>query len=202
MSIDQIISSGLLELYVLDDLSQSEKLMIEEAMGESDAVRQEILEIENALEAYALENAIPVTPTVKPMFFAALDFQNRLENGEVPNSAPTLTSASKISDYAQWLEREDMQAPEDYESAYGKIINSDEEKTTMIVWLKEGAPDETHTDEHEKFLIVEGSCIIKIGDTVHTLHRGDFLSIPLFEVHSVEVTSDQACKIILERAAA
>ena len=202
MSVDQIISSGLLELYVIDDLSQSEKLLVEEAIEKNESIRHEIFEIESALEEYALKHAIPVSPTAKPMFFAGLDYTHRLQNGEIPISAPSLSPTSKASDYSQWLEREDLQAPEEYDSAFGKIINSDHEKTTMIIWLKDGAPDEVHTDEFEKFLIIEGSCNIKIADTVHSLQPGDYLAIPLFVNHSVEVTSTSPCKIILERAAA
>ncbi|MFK8104794.1 MAG: cupin domain-containing protein [Saprospiraceae bacterium] len=202
MSKDQIIPSGLLELYVIGDLSQSEKLRVEKAMEQDDTIKYEILAIEKALEAYALGHAVSVTSAVKPMLFAQIDFNDRLLNGEVPVTPPSLSPESKIADFSQWLQREDMQEPETYESMHGRIINSTEEKTTLIIWLKHGAPDETHTDEIEKFLIVEGSCEIKIGNTVHSLERGDYLSIPLFINHNVKVTSDFPCKIILERAAA
>lgn len=202
MSVDQILTSGLLELYVIGDLTPSETLIVEQAMDASEEVRNEILEIEETLEAYALQNAVAVDPTVKPMFFAGLDFKNRIAAGEILITAPSLSAISSISDYSQWLDREDMRAPDEYESMYGKIINSDDVKTTMIVWLKDGAPDETHTDELEKFLIVEGTCDIIIGDTNHSLVSGDYLAIPLHVNHRVQVTSDIPCKIILERAAA
>ena len=90
MSIDQIISSGLLELYVIGDLAQSEKLLVEKAMEQDDAIRVEILEIEKALEAYALNHAISVAPDIKPMLFAAVNFNDRLQNGEVPVN-PSIT---------------------------------------------------------------------------------------------------------------
>ena len=64
------------------------------------------------------------------------------------------------------------------------------------------APEEIHTNEFERFLIVEGSCDIQIGETVHQLQAGDFLSIPLFENHFVTVTSSIPCKVILQRVAA
>ncbi len=202
MSINPIIATGLLELYVIGDLPKSEMLRVEKAMEQDESVRLEILEIEKAMEAYALHNAVSVAPAVKPMLFAALNYQSRLENGEVPVLSPALNAQSKISDFSQWLEREDMQEPEAYDSMYGNIIDSNEEKTTLIVWLKDGAPDETHTDEIEKFLIVEGTCDIQIGDAVHSLKSGDYLSIPLHINHNVKVTSSFRCKIILERSAA
>lgn len=202
MSIDQIISSGLLELYVIGEISPSDALLVEKAMKENEFVRNEISEIELAFQSYATHHAVSAPPTIKPLLFAAVNYTTRLENGEIPVIPPSLSEESKISDYSQWLENENMQEPEEYDLMYGSIISSDHHKTTMIVWLKEGAPDEIHTDEIEKFLIVEGTCDIKIGDTIHSLKRGDFLSIPLFISHSVTVTSSTRCKVILERAAA
>ena len=61
---------------------------------------------------------------------------------------------------------------------------------------------EVHHDEYEKFLIVEGTCTITIGDEVHNLVPGNFLSIPLYKNHTVTVTSLIPCKIILQRIAA
>lgn len=202
MSVDQLISSGLLELYVIGDVSDTEVSQVEQAMAASDIVRQEVLEIEKALEEFAFSHAVPSPITTKSLLLATASYTNRLQNGEVPISPPSLHEDSEISEFSQWLDRADMQEPEEYDSQYGHIINSDAEKTTLIVWLKDGAPDETHTDEYEKFLIVEGTCDIKIGDEVHSLKRGDFLSIPLHVTHSVTVTSSHRCKIILERAAA
>lgn len=202
MSIDQIKHSGLLELYVIGDLSESEALLVEDAMAQDDAIKQEIAEIEKAMEALAFINAVPVSSTGKPMLLSAVNFIDRIQKGEAPVSAPSLHPNSKISDFSQWLEREDMQEPNEYESMHGRIINSDEEKTTLIVWLKDKSPDEMHTDEYEKFLVVEGTCDIKIDNTIHSLKAGDYLAIPLFVNHSIEVTSDIPCKVILERAAA
>ena len=85
---------------------------------------------------------------------------------------------------------------------YAKIISSTSNETTAIVWLKEAAPAEVHTDTYEKFLVVEGSCTISIEDTIHRLVPGDFLSIPLHVSHVVTVTSTEYCKIILQRVAA
>jgi mannose-6-phosphate isomerase-like protein (cupin superfamily) len=54
----------------------------------------------------------------------------------------------------------------------------------------------------EHFLIVEGTCDITIGDKVHHLVPGDYLSIPLYIDHDVKVTSITPCKVILQRVAA
>ena len=202
MTVEELKISGMLELYVIGDMDANAMSDIEAKISESFILKEEVRVIEESLEQFAMGNAIPPDPTLKPMLLAVVDYTTRLENGEAPTDPPSLHDGSKISDYREWLERDDMQEPDSYESMHGKIIGSNEERTTLIVWLKDGAPDETHTDELEKFLIVEGTCDITIGDNVHSLKAGDYLSIPLFINHRVEVTSTNRCKVILERAAA
>ena len=64
------------------------------------------------------------------------------------------------------------------------------------------SPIEVHTNELESFLILEGTCDITIGEEVHHLVTGDFISIPLHIGHSLIVTSNIPCKVILQRVAA
>lgn len=199
---EEIIESGLLELYVIGDLSASETSLIEGKMIEFPALKKELRAIEESFEQYAFANAIEPDPTLKGMTLAIANYTSRLENGEAIVNPPALHEGSTISEFAEWLDRPNMQEPEAYDSMYGRIIGSNEEKTTLIVWLKDGAPDETHTDELEKFLVVEGTCDITIGDKVHSLKASDYLAIPLHINHNVRVTSTTRCKVILERAAA
>jgi anti-sigma-K factor RskA len=52
------IESGILELYVLGDVSPDEKLQVEEMAQKHPAVKAELDEIERSLESYAQENAV------------------------------------------------------------------------------------------------------------------------------------------------
>ena len=90
----------------------------------------------------------------------------------------------------------------EHQDIFAKIIGYAPEVTTAIVWIKEMAPEETHTDEYEKFLIIEGTCDIVIEHKVHQLKAGDYFSIPLHANHHVVVTSEIPCKAILQRVAA
>ena len=202
MSIDELKSSGLLELYVIGDITESEVLMVEQAIAKNPSLKQEILIIEKSLEIFAEHHAKPVDAVTKPMLFAMVDYAERIKNGEEYVNAPSLNQDSRISDFNPWLSRPDFQSPQEHGDMFGKIISADDEKTTILIWLKYGAPDEIHTNELEKFLVVEGTCDIIIGGKTHSLVPGDYLAIPLHVVHSVKVTSDFPCKIILERSAA
>jgi mannose-6-phosphate isomerase-like protein (cupin superfamily) len=95
-----------------------------------------------------------------------------------------------------------MVLPAENEGVFARIIGYTPEVITAIVWLKDYAPAEVHHNEYERFLIVEGSCDIFIGDEMHQLSPGDYLQIPLFADHRVVITSSIPCKVILQRVAA
>lgn len=202
MGLAEIRESGLLELYVMNVLDEQEHAQVQGAIGQYPELKRDLEEIEQSLQCYAEAHAVRPDDTVKPMLMATIDYTERLSNGEIPGIPPILHEGSKVSDYSQWLEREDLNAPDDFDSIFARIIASETDKTTLIVWLRHGAPLETHHHEFEKFLIVEGSCDITIGSVVHPLKAGDYLSIPLHIPHQVKVTSLNPCKIVLQRVAA
>ena len=136
------------------------------------------------------------------MVIAVTDYTERLAKGEAPTFPPILNEGSTIADFSQWLERKDLVLPDDFTDFHAKIIGMDSKKTTAIAWLKYGSPSETHTDEYEKFLILEGTCDITIGEKTVSLVPGDYLAIPLHVSHNVRVTSSIPCKVILQRIAA
>jgi len=186
----------------MGSLEGSELVLVNEALSKDPLLAHELAQIEQALYLYAQAHAIAPSANVKPMLMAKIDYMERLKQGEIPGTAPTLNSGTKIKDFERWLNREDMQLRDDFDEIQATIIAHEPDKLTAIVWLKYGAPTETHTSEYEKFLIVEGSCDLTIGTTVHHLKAGDYLSIPLHISHDVKVTSSIPCKIILQRVTA
>ena len=202
MSIEELIQSGFLESYAIGDITDADRRVVDNAIKKHPELAQELRAIEYALETYAFAHAIEPADTEKPMLFAVLDFNNRMKAGESQSTVPALQPGSLITDYSIWLNRAELQEPFSYDIMHGYIIAATEAKTTLIVWLKEGAPDEIHTDEYETFLIVEGTCDIVVGAKRNSLKAGDVFSIPLHINHRVEVTSDIRCKVILERRAA
>lgn len=201
-SVQQIIDSGWVESYLLGSISDIERVEFESHLVESEELQQALEEVASLLETFAFQNAITPDPIIKPFLRAKIDFMERLESGEPMTFPPTLNEHSTIADYASWLNREDMNLSIELEDVFAKIIGFTPDQTTAIVWIKEMAPDETHSDEFERFLIVEGTCDIQIGEEIHSLAPGDYLQIPLHVNHFVTVTSEIPCKVILQRVAA
>jgi mannose-6-phosphate isomerase-like protein (cupin superfamily) len=200
--ISDYIKSGIIESYVLGLATPFETKEVEEMAAANDEVRAAIYEFSNILEQHALSHAITPDPIIKPMVLATANYIDRLEKGERKTFPPLLNENSRISDYSEWLQRDDMAVPAEAGDVYARIIGHTPEVTTAIVWIKHVAPAEVHTDEIESFLIVEGTCEIKIEKDTYQLFPGDFFEIPLFKSHEVIVTSKVPCKVILQRVAA
>ncbi len=200
--LQQFVTSGILELYVLGQVSPEEQAQVETMAAQHDAVREELDLIERTLEDYAFQHALTPDPTIKPFLMATIDYMERIAGGEIPAFPPELTAESRISDYNEWLEREDLKLKEPLQDINARIIGYTPQVTTAIVWLDKGAPPEIHTDEQERFLIVNGTCNIVVDGQDNHLKPGDVFSIPLYLSHTVIVTSSEPCRIILQRAAA
>ena len=79
--IQSYLESGILELYVLGDVTPQEKLQVEEMMAAHPVVKIEVDEIERAIEKYAVANA------VEP----SANLQNRVLSSTVTNLADDRT---------------------------------------------------------------------------------------------------------------
>jgi mannose-6-phosphate isomerase-like protein (cupin superfamily) len=196
------LQSGITERYVLNQTTPAEDAEVARMAALFPEVQEELEAMTIALEQYASAHAQAPDPGIKIFLLATINYMSRLEAGEQPTVPPLLRPGSRISDYAPWLERPDLQLADEEEDARAYIIGHTPEALTAIVWLKRGALPEEHNNEYEHFLVVEGTCAITIGEEVHYLSPGDYLAIPLFTPHSVHVTSAVHCKVILQRVAA
>ena len=201
-NLKEYIESGILESYVLGITNAEESAEVEEMSAAYNGIRTEINLISESIEKYAELHAIEPSITIKSFLLATIDYTERLKKGEPVTVPPILHQGSAIADYDDWLKAKAAVVPDDFNNLHARIIGYTPEAITAIVWIKEFSPPEVHTDELEKFLILEGTCNITIGEQVHRLVPGDMLSIPLYISHEVKVTSEIPCKVILQRIAA
>jgi anti-sigma-K factor RskA len=69
----EIISSGLLELYAAGLTSKEESLQVEAWINEFPEVAEELVEIQSTIETYAIANAIQPDPSVKEKLLAQIN---------------------------------------------------------------------------------------------------------------------------------
>lgn len=86
-NVKEYIESGILELYVLGEISQDEKIEVEEMIKNHPAIRAELDEIEKAMEDYAFEHK------VEP----SADLRNRVLNSLLTNFGDDRTFPQKTA---------------------------------------------------------------------------------------------------------
>ena len=89
------IESGVLELYVLGDLSPEEALQVEEMASQYPEVRDEIAAIEQAMEQYAMQNAVEPSADVETRLFEKLGLSEVEEHVNV-QPEPIYTEEPRI----------------------------------------------------------------------------------------------------------
>ena len=198
----EFIESGILETYVLGSASPEQTAEVERMVAAHEEVKKELYNLEISLENYALTQARPVDPTIKPFLMATIKYMERIQAGEQTSFPPKLHENSLISDFSTWLDRPEFSLAEPLDEFEAQIIAANEDMTTAVVWIRNGAPPETHKREIETFLIVEGTCKIVVDGKDNFLVPGDVFTIPLYKTHHVRVTSNFPCKVILQRVAA
>lgn len=201
--IEEFRASGLGEAYVLGSADPGEMAEVEALASKHPEVRDYLRGLEDALENYAMSIATPPPPTVKPFIRSTIQFMKRAASGQLNSTpVPELSPAVTASDFATWLDDPSYSLPSDFVDYYAHLIGVSETASSAIVWLRDGAPLENHAAQIEKFLVLEGSCDILIGEEVHSLSAGSYFAIPPNNPHIVKVTSQVICKIILQRVAA
>jgi len=84
LDINNYISSGILEQYVLGTLTQEERLEVERLSEKHLIIKQEILEISNSFEKYARAHQIQVDPGVENTIFSNLP--DKISSGTAPQN--------------------------------------------------------------------------------------------------------------------
>lgn len=202
-NIQEYIESGVLELYVMEALSEEECLEVEQLAEAHPEIQDEIEAIQDSLESYAMAHAVEPHDDARHMYLATLNYIDHMAVGAIPTEVPAVLEPGKSpEDFQLWLDHPVFQAPEVLPDTHVVIMHHSEALTSGIVWIRNDAMGETHHSKSERFLILEGTCDIDIEGEIHSLKAGDYLEIPLHKHHEVFVTSEVPCKILLQRVAA
>lgn len=94
------LESGILEQYVLGDLSNEERLEVEKNALQYPEIRLELAEIENALMSYAQSNAIDPSEAIRNKILNSLDTVQDSENSAVRSIGGASSKPSSFYKYA------------------------------------------------------------------------------------------------------
>ncbi|WP_216848950.1 cupin domain-containing protein [Pedobacter sp. L105] len=195
------MASGILEAYVRDETTAEQNAEIRLMADMFSNIDKKISDLYDAMEKDALDHAGIPDSLTGPFVVATADYIGRLNKGEPFVMAPELSASSTITEYQGFIDSMAPVAHDEVDEIHARIISAIPDRLmTAIVYLRKMAPQETHDDEFERFLILEGTCTITIEDAgAFDLVPGSYLQIPLHKKHHVIVTSLFPCKILLQR---
>lgn len=186
----------LVEHYVLGLLDAKTAQRVEAAAVNDPRIGELLSGLQAAMAHDAVDNASLPPTALKQNVLQAVQLE--VEKERASGRPPLLHSHSTLTDYAKWTGPEHVR-PEGSGNMHYIPLDMSDDRQTALVWLEHEEPTEIHTDCVERFLIVEGTCDVTIGQDIHSLIPGNVLTIPMFIEHSVRVTSAIPCKAILQR---
>ena len=193
MDLIVFLESGLLELFVIGALSQDEVLLVRKMQQLHPEVKKEIILLEKFYEQNAIHNAItPQSRVDKKMNFllSNLELEQHMQLAEIP-------LISGFSDSEAWMKMVSPLFPKKViGERFERLLRNEDGIMQMLVISTTDIEEEIHDDLEESFLILEGTCVCTVGDVSRDMVRGEFMQIPLFESHTVNVTSKSVTAIL------
>lgn len=192
MDITAYIKSGVLEQYCLGMLNADEETAVIKIAAQYPEVKQELAEIERAIEHMAAAESVQPDNDLKEIILASLGF-SRPEVLDWNN----LPTANMYSNHESWLKVVKHLIPDEpFDDFFIQLIRQEENLSQMLVISKVDVPKETHEEIAESFLILKGECICTVGEETFQLKAGDFLEIPLHKEHDVKVLSPYVIAVL------
>lgn len=194
MDIKAYIESGILELFALDQLGHAERMEVQQLLQQYPVLKDELSQIETALERYAQKHAIiPSQRLQEKLAFTISNLQK--EAAMDPLNLPLL---SKAADYKKWKQLVDSFGPLPIgdDGRHVRILRHDDEVTQLLIVSTTAFEEEVHENVYESFLILSGACRCTIGGEVTLMSAGDFMQIPLLQPHEVQLISPKVTAIL------
>lgn len=199
MTVAELLKSGLLEMYCLGDISERDKILVENFALHEPLVRKEISAIEKSFEIYSETHAKKPPAQLKNKIIEAI-MQQEADKLGLP---PLLTAETNSDDWFNYLHDNDIHPPNYFKQLYMYELPSTQNLITYVAWARKGAfVEEIHERESEKLLMLKGTCIIRFNKKEYHLKENDFIEIPANTMHHAEATSDEIMILIGQRIAA
>ena len=191
MDIIDYINNGNLEQHCFDLFNVNLSKEIAVLSSAYPELKQELAEIEDMIEQFAISQAIIPSDGLKSRIISALDFA--AEDLDIKNLPPT----SQYSNYTQWLNAVEHLIPDEpFEDFFAELLKQDEHIAQTLVITRLDVPEELHEATAESFFILKGQCACTVGKEVFMLNAGDYLDIPLHVNHDIKILSPYVIAIL------
>lgn len=197
MTSQELMNSGIIELYCLGIASDLEHKIVEDMMEKDSHVRFEIEAINKALNLYASQLIEEKSLSIKKKI---LDHISAEDDG----AAPLLTRNSGADEWLKYIDDQKIQRPTTAQGLTTFDLPGNENRTTFILWGNKGdvLPDEEHEGVVELVLVLSGSCKMTIDGKQISFSKGDCFSILPNILHSGIITSEEEMLVVVQRRAA
>ena len=91
---------------------------------------------------------------------------------------------------------EKLEAKEFYDNVKVIPLNSDDQTSTFLIFVKKEVKAHIHEHHTETIFVISGSAKMIIGKEEYQIKKGDYLYIPKMTRHSVVVTSMIPLKVL------
>ena len=193
MNLKSYIESGVLELYALDLLSETERIGVERMLATYPQLKQEYEQIQRDFENYAhVHQVVPPKELKTTIVDSILNLQK-----EKTMDLENLPLINRYSNYKSWLNLASSFGNLELDQGrYVKVLRHDDTVTQLLIVSETDIEEEIHQDEYESFLILAGYCNCKVGNNVTLMGPGDFMEIPLHEPHDVMLVQKPVMAIL------
>lgn len=89
-----------------------------------------------------------------------------------------------------------IQPHEEYENILIKKLDTDDNSTSFIIWIKKSVKSHKHENHSEIISVIEGEGIMTINKKSFDIKSGDYFRIPENTFHSLKVISKKSMKVL------
>lgn len=179
MNLKDFLQSGIIEMYCIGIVSEQEKLLVKDFSKRYPEVRNEIDEVDKALQKYASSEVKVLHHSLKERIMNRI-----LADSITILPGPRLKENQDVNFWLTYLIQQKKSAPEEFEEIYSLDLPSDERQVTYAVWAKKGASvEESHDSEDEYLFMLKGSCKVICNGVDKLYHAGDLIYIPKNVIH-------------------
>ncbi|HMK04785.1 MAG TPA: cupin domain-containing protein [Ferruginibacter sp.] len=202
MNIKDYIASGILEAYCLGFVTDKERAEVEAHAMKYYEIKEELLEISDSLEQYALKKGVVPKSAVKTKLLL-LFYEG--QSGPGKKYPPLIMQNTTAVDFKEWIAVNRPpgfiahEPAEPYDNLSVHELPSTEVVTNFMVWVKKGHEEEVHTDYNEFIVILKGHCDMYFNGKKEHYNAGEIIVIKPGIPHYAVITSDEPMVAVVQR---